>query len=99
MCISLVFSVGPEHNFETANNGTSSNLSATWKTQMAKALGCLMPKKLYKRIILVCLVVLLVMVVAKVVVQQICVPIKIMSGVSYPWGVAVRDNGELAVAE
>ena len=94
-----MFSVGPEHNFETTNNGTSSNLSATWKTQMAKALGCLMPKKLYKRIILVCLVVLLVIVVAKVVVQQICAPIKIMSGVSYPWGVAVRDNGELAVAE
>ena len=66
---------------------------------MAKTLCHSIPKKLCKRIILVFLVVLLVIVVAKVVVQQICAPVKIMSGVSSPWGVAVRDNGELAVAE
>ena len=86
-----MFSLGPE----TTNNGTSSNLSAIWKTQMAKALYRSIPKKLCKKIILVFLVVLLVIVVAKVVVQQICAPVKIMSGVSSPWGVAVRDNGEL----
>ena len=93
-----MFFVGPEHNFENKDYETSSNPSATWKTVMATARDCSIPKRLC-RVTLVFLGVLLVIVLAKLVILWICAPINIISGVSYPWGVAVGDKGEIAVTE
>ena len=58
----------------------------------------MIPKRLL-RVTLAFLGVLLLIVLAKLVIQQICAPINIIVGVSYPWGVAVSDNGEIAVTE